>query len=143
METIATRIIQVVNWTGGNKSEFARRINVSPAYISKLDKQPDRSPSDRTISDICREFRVNEQWLRHGEGEPFLSLSREEEIAAFVGDVLSSEPSDFRRRVIHVMSRMTMDDWKFLEKRAIELMAEFSASGSSDESSEDTKKDRP
>lgn len=71
METIANRIIQVVNAFGGNKSEFARRVNLSPAYISKLDRQPDRVPSDRTIADICREFGVSEEWLRTGNGAMF------------------------------------------------------------------------
>lgn len=52
METISQRIIKIVNALGGNKSEFARRINLTPAYISKLDKKPDMIPSDRTITDI-------------------------------------------------------------------------------------------
>ena len=71
METIANRVIKIVEATGGNKSEFARKINLTPAYISKLDKQPDRIPSDRTIADICREFNVSETWLRTGDGEMF------------------------------------------------------------------------
>ena len=54
-----------------------------------------RIPSDRTISDICREFGVNETWLRTGAGEMFQKRSRDEELAAFFGEVLSAEP-DFR-----------------------------------------------
>ena len=73
METISQRIIKIVNALGGNKSEFARRINLTPAYISKLDKKPDMIPSDRTITDICREFNVSEHWLRTGEGDIQLS----------------------------------------------------------------------
>ena len=60
LETISQRIIKIVNALGGNKSEFARRINLTPAYISKLDKKPDMIPSDRTITDICREFNVSD-----------------------------------------------------------------------------------
>ena len=33
------------------------------------------SPSDRTITDICREFNVNENWLRTGEGKMFVQLT--------------------------------------------------------------------
>ena len=61
METIAERIIEVVNLNGGNMSAFARRINVTPAYISKLKNDPTRIPSDRTILDICNEFGINEE----------------------------------------------------------------------------------
>ena len=38
-------------------------------------------PSDRTISDICRVFGVSEVWLREGEGEMFVELSEDEQLA--------------------------------------------------------------
>ena len=116
METIAQRIIQVVDSLGENKSGFARKINVTPAYISKLDKKPETIPSDRTISDICREFKVSEHWLRTGEGEMFVHLSRDEEIAEFMGDVLSGESDNFKRRFIAMLSKMDEDEWEQLEK---------------------------
>lgn len=124
METISTRIMQVVEANGGNKSEFARRLNVTPAYISKLCKNADSVPSDRTIDDICREFNVNEHWLRTGEGEMFIKLSRGEEISAFMGDILSGEP-DFRARLIAALSRLTAEQWKQLEGIADTLIAEM------------------
>lgn len=124
METISTRIMQVVEANGGNKSEFARRLNVTPAYISKLCKNADSVPSDRTIDDICREFNVNEHWLRTGEGEMFVKLSRGEEISAFIGDILSGEP-DFRSRLIAALARLTPDQWKQLEGIADTLIAEM------------------
>lgn len=72
MDSIASRIIKIAEDNHLNKSEFARRINVTPAYISKLSKQPDSVPSDRTISDICRVFNINEEWLRTGSGSMYL-----------------------------------------------------------------------
>lgn len=124
MDTIATRIMQVVNKSGGNKSEFARRINVTPAYISKLGKDPNSIPSDRTIADICREFNVNETWLRTGEGEMFVKLSRSEEISAFMGDILSGE-EDFRARLIAALARLTPEQWQQLEGIAETLVQEM------------------
>lgn len=88
--TIAKRVIQIVESLGMNKSEFARKLNLTPAYISKLDKNPETVPSDRTIADICREFGVSEVWLRTGEGEMFLPV-----------------PED--QQLIEVMCRMEMD----------------------------------
>lgn len=68
-ENIAMRILKVVNALGGNMSEFARKIDVTPAYISKLGKQPEKCrPSGLVISNICREFNVNRGWLISGEG---------------------------------------------------------------------------
>lgn len=81
-------------------------------------------PSDRTIADIRREFNVNEHWLRTGEGEMFVKLSRGEEISAFIGDILSGEP-DFRSRLIAALARLTPDQWKQLEGIADTLIAEM------------------
>ncbi len=124
METLSMRIMKVVEATGGNKSEFARKVGLTPAYISKLGKQPDAVPSDRTITDICREFNVNEEWLRTGKGEMFIPKSRTDEITAFVGDILRDE-SDFRQRFISVLARMTTDEWKILEKKILEIAEEI------------------
>lgn len=72
LSTIANRIIEIVEHkTGGNKSAFARAINVTPAYISKFATKSDALPSDMVIASICSKFGVNERWLRYGEGEMF------------------------------------------------------------------------
>lgn len=75
METISNRIIQLVDCLGGNKSEFARKINVTPGYISKLGKNPEQTPSERTIIDICKTFNVSYEWLKTGQGEMFEGAS--------------------------------------------------------------------
>lgn len=86
MKTIAERILEVVEATGGNMSAFARRIDVTPAYISKLKNEPDRVPSDRTLSDICKEFNVNPKWLRDGTGVMF--MPKPEDDTAYINDLL-------------------------------------------------------
>lgn len=117
MDTIATRIIAVVETLGKSKSDFARCINVTPAYISKLGKQPQSIPSDRTISDICREFGVDEIWLRTGIGEMFREQSRDEELAALMGQLMNERPESFRRRLLSVLLRFDPagPEWQVLE----------------------------
>ncbi len=118
-----TRIQQIIIKKGINKTEFARKINVSQAYVSQLCSGT-KTPSDRTIADICREFDVNECWLRTGEGDMFIQRSRGDQITAFVGDILSGPP-DFRQRFISVLSRMTPEEWDLLEKKILELADEI------------------
>lgn len=91
METINMRMMQVIDALGMNKSEFARNINVTPAYISKLSKSLESVPSDRTIADICREFGVSETWLRTGEGEMFLPVDADEELAQVLAEIKLSD----------------------------------------------------
>ena len=97
METIAERIIQIVGENGGNKSEFARKINVTPAYISKLEKKPESVPSDRTIAVICREFNVSELWLRTGEGEPHIQRDEDEEFLEVMEQIHMSDDELIKR----------------------------------------------
>jgi transcriptional regulator with XRE-family HTH domain len=55
--------------------EFGDRIGVTRAAVSKWENG-DRGIADSMVVSICREFNVNEQWLRTGEGR-MLSNERE------------------------------------------------------------------
>ena len=65
---------------------------------------------------IIREFDVNEQWLRTGEGEMFLIKTRDEEIASFIGTLLKKEDDTFKKRLISALSKLEEPDWEVLEK---------------------------
>lgn len=124
METIAQRIMKVVEANGGNMSEFARAIGVTPAYISKLGKEPDRVPSDRTLSDICREFHVSETWLRTGEGEMHLNLDRKEELKAIFGDIMASD--DAKARLVKAFAMLPDEAYPKLEEYIKKIAQELS-----------------
>lgn len=124
MSTIAERIIEVVDANGGNMSAFARKIDVTPAYISKLKNEPDRVPSDRTISDICKEFKVNEVWLRTGCGEPFCKMSVEEELSDIFANVLNGDPST-KSRLIRAFARLPEDAYPLIEQIIVKMAAEL------------------
>ena len=122
MGTINERIRKVVELSGLSKTAFAQKINVSQQYISKLVNNG--TPSDRIISDICREFGVNEIWLRTGVGEMFAPLSRAEEIAEFIGKTLS-RGTPFQQAFISVLARTTPEEWAIFEKKLLELAEEM------------------
>jgi transcriptional regulator with XRE-family HTH domain len=71
--------------------------------------------SDAVISLICREFDVNENWLRTGEGEMFIELTKEEEIATFIGGVLRDEDDSFKKRLISGLAALDETGWEVLE----------------------------
>ena len=56
---------------GLTSEEFARRIQVTRSSISNFEHGR-RMMSSRTIFSICREFGVNENWLRYGTGNMFV-----------------------------------------------------------------------
>ena len=116
------RIKQVRKAVGLKQAEFAEKIGTKPNTVTSYETGI-RVPSDAIILSICREFGVNEIWLRTGEGEMFQKRSRDEELAAFFGDILSGEPN-FRRRLISAMSSLSTQQWEALEQIANQLLAE-------------------
>lgn len=76
-DEIGYRIGALIEALGMKKVRFAERINIDQSYVTQLTSGK-RNPSDRTISDICREFNVREEWLRNGSGEMFLDFTEDE-----------------------------------------------------------------
>lgn len=120
MSFLNERIQEIIKEIGIKKIEFARRLSLSPPYISEMCSGK-TMPSDRTISDICREFNVNETWLRTGEGEMFVPTTRSQEIADFIGNILKGEEDNFKRRFVAMLARLDESEWEFIERKALEL----------------------
>lgn len=68
--TIGERIKKVRRSLDLTQQEFCGRIGLKRNSISLIESGS-RNTSDQTIYSICREFSVNEEWLRTGEGEMF------------------------------------------------------------------------
>lgn len=110
-----SRIRKVRTDNGLKQDDFAERLGLTKNFISLIETGG-RDPSDRTVSDICRIFNVNEVWLRTGDGEPYAPLSRSQVITDFCVDLLQDEEDSFRRRFIEAVSELSIDEWKVLEK---------------------------
>lgn len=123
MHTIGSRIRELRKTLKLNQSEFASRIGSVQNTITGYETGR-REPSNQVIALICREFNVNEDWLRTGEGEMLQPVSRDEEIAAFMGDVMRGEAPDFRRRLMAVLAKLEPAEWELLEKMAQKLADE-------------------
>lgn len=121
------------------QAEFGERIGVKGNTITTYENGS-RVPSEAVIKSICRVFNVNEDWLRTGRGDPYIQLSRDEELAQFFGDVMKGEDPDFRRRLLSVMSRLTTDEWALLEQMAWKLVDELRQDSGQEASSEEGKK---
>lgn len=63
--TIEDRILLLREEHELSQEEFGEKIGVTKSTISLIERKL-RNPSERVIRDICREFNVNEPWLRDG-----------------------------------------------------------------------------
>lgn len=74
-----------------SQEEFGKKIGLeSRGHISTLESGK-KNITDRIIKDVCREFNINEHWLRTGEGEMFIKIPVEEEYFN-AATKLSSDP---------------------------------------------------
>ena len=105
------------------QQEIADKFGLSQNFIWQIENG-DRTPSDRTISDICREFGVNEIWLRTGDGEPFQQESREEQIMRFAVQTVKGS-DEFRKAFVSMLAKMDADDWENIGKLFAKLADEI------------------
>lgn len=108
------------------QQEFADKLGTARGNISAYEVGKN-APSDAVISLICKtdfpKGRVNETWLRTGEGEMFIEASRDEQIAAFVGGILKDEEDTFNKKFISMLAALDESDWESLQKM-VELLQE-------------------
>ena len=107
------RIKQVRQMSDMTQLQFAEKIGLSRNYVAMIEIGQ-REPSDRTISDICRIFDIQEDWLRHGLEPMKAAKSKEEEIAELVGSALSGS-NEFKKAVIKMICSRTDKELEALE----------------------------
>lgn len=118
--TIGERVKKLRKQVNLTQQAFADRLNLKRNTVGSYEVNV-VEPSDRTISDICREFNVNETWLRTGEGEMFNQITQSEKLAAFLADITANEEDSFKRQFVEVLADLEPEDWKFLERMARKL----------------------
>ena len=88
-----TRIKNLRKTFGLTQEEFSSKIGLSRNFIAQVESGL-KNPSDRTVSDICREFGVNEKWLRYNEGDIYKSHPPTGEINNAISNVLEDTNCD-------------------------------------------------
>ena len=96
------------------QQEFAEGIGIKRNTMATYESGRNE-PIDAVISLICTKYNVNENWLRTGEGEMFVEMSYDDEIAQFVGQVMGEEDDSFKKRLISGLAALDDNGWKVLE----------------------------
>lgn len=107
------RLKQVRKDSGLTQQQFADSLNVSRNYVA-LWEIGQREPSDRTISDICRVYSVNEIWLKTGVGEMKLPMPLDQQLAQIFADVQVSD--DERARLVKAFASLPPEAYPQLYK---------------------------
>jgi transcriptional regulator with XRE-family HTH domain len=100
------RIKELRKALGLTQQEFADRLGIKRGSIGNYELGRN-DPVDSVISLICDRFHVNETWLRNGDGEMFMELSRADELQRLIDASLSEESGEFKRRIATAIMRLT------------------------------------
>lgn len=95
--------------------KFGETLGVKKNAISQIENGINNL-SPQMFKAICREFNVNEEWLRDGNGDMFKQLSRSEELSKFFEDVLKDEDDSYRKRFIEALAKLDVSDWEVVER---------------------------
>lgn len=113
--TKGERVKEIRKAVHKNQTDFAKILSVSRSAICKMESG-ENSPSEQTIKLICREFNVNEDWLRNGTGEMFIQLDDGEQISSFFHDLLQEEKGSFKRQFVTALSHLDDNGWNLLSQ---------------------------
>ena len=105
------RIRKSLNMT---QEEFSKKIELSRNFIAQVEIGT-KTPSNRTISDICKIFDVNEEWLRNGTGEMFVQKTKDEQISEMLGEIQKAGEDTFKHRLVSALANLDEDGWNSLE----------------------------
>lgn len=101
---------------GMTQQEFADRLAVSRNNIAGYEVGKS-APSESVIRLVCKEFSVNEEWLRTGSGEMFVSQKTNMRVQAWIDRVLAGRPEDIRYRAVSLLADMPEEWWDILADR--------------------------
>lgn len=111
------RIKQLRKALNLTQDAFGNELGITKSSVSRIEAGI-INLTDQMAKLICRTFNVDYFWLTEGVGEMFVVMTVEEEIAAYMGDLLANDDEDreFQRRFIKALSKLDLKDWKVIEK---------------------------
>ncbi|MBU9728300.1 helix-turn-helix transcriptional regulator [Diplocloster modestus] len=120
------RLKEIRMYYGLNQEQFGKRIGLTRSAICNYESGS-RLLSEQTIISVCREFNVNEEWLRNGEGEPYINPLPEIEIAQYAAELCGDNGNKLIKSVLLSYGRLNSKNRKVIDQftdNIIELLKE-------------------
>lgn len=115
-----TRIKQIRKANGLTQENFGKRIGVKANTITNYEIGL-RTPTDAVILSICREFKINENWLKTGIGEMNIPMTRSQQVELFANEIMVEFPNEnFKERFVKSIAKLTKDDWEMILEKIME-----------------------
>lgn len=115
------RIKRLRKELGLTQEAFSLKIDLSRNFIAQIESGK-KVPSDRTIRDICRIFKVNYDWLVYGEGDEMFADDNGD-AQAIVDSVMTGD-NEFAKEILVKLSKLSEEHWQQLKEIFEELTKE-------------------
>lgn len=116
-----TRIKQIREMLDLTQEEFGKRIGSARNTIANYENG-NRTPSNAVITSICREFSINEDWLRNGVGP--MKKEKDGSFSELLSDLEDSD-DEFIKSLIQVYMGLDDDSKKALRKIALGMAEKY------------------
>lgn len=118
-ETMNERFKKIRKEKKLTQKAFAEKLNLSQNFIGQIETGL-KSPSDRTVQDVCRIYNVNYEWLVYGTGDQY--RNNDDHIRAIIDDILDGEDS-IAKRAFYEFAKLDPSQWEALEQIMKGIMA--------------------
>lgn len=123
---INERIIQLRKAKGLTQARFGEILGVSADVIKNIEYFR-TTPKPLFIDLLCKVYDVNREWLETGNGEMFRQLSEEEELDNLIGEFLSENMSEQKKKltrsVLKLISELPEEAFPKIREFAEEIIA--------------------
>lgn len=113
--TQGERVKEIRKALGLTLDQFGEKIGIKKSALSKIENGLNSLSETLSIS-ICREYNVNPDYLAGTSEKMFLEMTKEDEIAAMLGDVLKESDDSFKKRFVSALARFDDNDWRMFER---------------------------
>lgn len=123
--TINERVKKIRQYEDLTLEKFGARLGVSRAAVGNIENG-NRGVTDQMVKSICREFHVNEKWLRDGVGSIYIMPDNPD--AAIIEDILFDVDNPVYKvalDVLRVYKKLEPDYKALLEEFAKQLCEEM------------------
>lgn len=109
------RLIKLRKELNLTQADFGLKINLTRSSIANIETGQ-RGLTDRTISDICRVFNVNEEWLRTGDGPMFRpKKGLDNELAEHIADLIKTD-DELTKAFILELLKLSPEEMEVIKK---------------------------
>ena len=99
------------------QQQFADQLELSRNFVTQIE-MGQKKPSDRTLKDICRKFKVNYDWLVYGSGDMFQDDNSDAQ--AIINSILDGD-NEFIKSTLIKFAKLDAKYWQMIKDILEEL----------------------